>query len=670
MAHHGKRALLIGIDAYPRLESHQRLRGAVNDVHAMAEYLVQDLDFAEEDLRLLLDAQATRQGILEAFERLVGETRADDLVVVYYSGHGSRVRAASRGGDDWEETIVPYDSGRGQHPSYDVDSTELRRLLLRLTDKTRRLTLIFDCCHSGTLTRDPFAARTRWVPPAGERPPTHRDDGSPPAYLPYNRRYTLIAACRRSETAREFVPDGEKSVHRGVLTHHLLAELHRSPADATWRDVMEAVTVAVSARFRDQHPQLEGAVDRELFGLAERRPMRYVRVCGRDDERGRLVLDAGVVHGVGRGSGWAVYPPGTREVKQDTAALATLEVTAVRATTADAQAVDDEIDKVPVGARAVETRLGDAAAPFRVEVVAQVDPGHWLVGDLGEEIDAHPLLERSEGPAGAHVRIYLLAPRSTMADGDPVSSLGSIGEPVYGVVGADGELLMPARPLADPDAMSTLVQNLAGRARWLHALELRQRDAPTLEGALHFAVLRQRDGHWQPVSPDDPEFADGEPFAIEVSHHHSRPLHVYVLNFSVDGEISLVYPTEGAWEPIEPGHPVRYGDESGDTVRFVVPSGYPDGDRSAPVRAPEVLKLFATEESTDFRPLFQNRYRHLRAWRTVYQQSLLGQRLCQLLAGSRELVRREGGVSEPWITVERSVRIRRPVGTISGESPR
>ena len=55
------RALLVGINAYPG----QPLRGCVNDVSDMAKFLVEKCQFASDDIRLLVDARATTEGIYD-----------------------------------------------------------------------------------------------------------------------------------------------------------------------------------------------------------------------------------------------------------------------------------------------------------------------------------------------------------------------------------------------------------------------------------------------------------------------------------------------------------------------------------------------------------------------------------------------------------------------------
>ena len=78
-----KRALLIGINAYPHVPA---LNGCVNDVRLMRSVLVESFGFAEDRITLLADAQATREGILSAFDALVSSVEPDDIVVVHYAG--------------------------------------------------------------------------------------------------------------------------------------------------------------------------------------------------------------------------------------------------------------------------------------------------------------------------------------------------------------------------------------------------------------------------------------------------------------------------------------------------------------------------------------------------------------------------------------------------------
>jgi len=142
-----KKALLVGINAYrPPINP---LRGCLNDVQQMQSVLQQYYGFPAENVRLLRDEEATRQGILHGLAWLVEGAQAGDVLVFHYSGHGSQVDDDS--GDEWEcrdEILVPYDHD-WDNPLRDDD---LKAVFDRVP-VAANLTFISDSCHSGTVNK-------------------------------------------------------------------------------------------------------------------------------------------------------------------------------------------------------------------------------------------------------------------------------------------------------------------------------------------------------------------------------------------------------------------------------------------------------------------------------------------------------------------------------------
>ncbi len=123
-----KRALLIGINQYDAKEETQNLlstttngwlplHGCVNDVELQKELLIHRFGFAPQDIVTLTDLDATRSNIADAIAtHLVAQTLPDDLVIVHFSGHGSRLGNYN--------TLVPVDSGLPQNLENLRDITE------------------------------------------------------------------------------------------------------------------------------------------------------------------------------------------------------------------------------------------------------------------------------------------------------------------------------------------------------------------------------------------------------------------------------------------------------------------------------------------------------------------------------------------------------------------
>jgi metacaspase-1 len=89
----------------------------------------------------------TRANILQAMKNLVAGAQPGDSLFLQFSGHGSQVPDTS--GDEvdgLDETILPLDfKTAGQ-----ITDDEMYDILVRGVPMGVRLTVLFDCCHSGT----------------------------------------------------------------------------------------------------------------------------------------------------------------------------------------------------------------------------------------------------------------------------------------------------------------------------------------------------------------------------------------------------------------------------------------------------------------------------------------------------------------------------------------
>ncbi|MGB3650695.1 MAG: caspase family protein [Rivularia sp. (in: cyanobacteria)] len=305
-------ALLVGIDNYAAPVN--PLQGCVNDVKAIAQYLETRVKTEGWNLHLktLQDSQATRQGIIDGFREHLCQADRNDVALFYYSGHGSQEQAPREfwhlEPDRLDETLVCYDSRL--QGGWDLADKELAKLISEVAQKNPHITLILDCCHSGSGSRDPLQETAVRQYTTDERlrpldsfifsPEEIRDliasDKQASGWNLPRGKHILFASCQDSETAKEYNADGE---HRGAFCHFLTQTLKQTPGNLTYRDLFKRTNALVRSKIKQQSPQLE-AIDTKLDqfflggAICDRHPyytVSYHKQYG-------WVIDGGAVHGV------------------------------------------------------------------------------------------------------------------------------------------------------------------------------------------------------------------------------------------------------------------------------------------------------------------------------------------------------------------------------------
>ncbi|WP_255501095.1 polysaccharide deacetylase family protein [Mitsuaria sp. WAJ17] len=140
-------ALIVGIDQYQRWP---RLQHAGRDAKAMQETLQTRFGFRPENVKLLLDGEATRANILRALNKLSGkELKRDDRVFVFFAGHGSTRRLPSGREVGY---VIPVDAGLDDLQTDAIAMPQLQELGEALPAK--HALFVVDACYSGLgLTR-------------------------------------------------------------------------------------------------------------------------------------------------------------------------------------------------------------------------------------------------------------------------------------------------------------------------------------------------------------------------------------------------------------------------------------------------------------------------------------------------------------------------------------
>lgn len=674
-----KRALLVGVNEYPNLPAYSQLRGCVNDVLIMKQTLEASFGFPSSNITTLVNEQATAARIREGLDQLCTDCQPNDIIVFHFSGHGSRMAAASEKPCGYDETIMPHDSGR-MNPSFptqvtpcDIRDTDIQAWLSRLTGKTSNVTLIFDSCHSGSITRvlpDSASEGTslRWIEPdsvgngntsnIGAARNWGRESGSS-GWLPSSDKYVLLAACAAEQGAYEMDHEENGVAGRnGALTFFLTREINQATSN-TYRDIWEIVALKVNNRFQKQTPLLEGALDRKIFDVEDFVPTRYLLVSGREGDE--VQLAGGAVHDVTVGSQWEIYPAGTRQTNgAETLPQGRVEITKVEAVTASGTIMGESMPQTIVeGGRAVEVMHLNSSKQMPVWLAPVPAAGDDSVVALRQLLLRSNLLRIANSPAEARALIVPSEQNSVGPDHDNLESFWEVFDQ------SQARLTAPSA-LAESDRMRILA-NLETLSRYQRVLEL-SHEKSKLKGQIDFVLLWKDANHqWQEHKDEQPVYEEGDVIAFRIANRSAIPIHVSVLDLGLSNSIRLLYPQSSASETISSKRSgevesdikssgiVSVGIDPQNEIELCFPEdpGFPDPLDSAPAtRGKEVFKLCVTTRRHDLRFLEQS---GLRSESSKHPEHPF-ESLIYLATGTGSLreTRQKMAPDDEWFTIERA----------------
>lgn len=285
-------ALIVGVNDCPsfRLPDGSRprsLRGAETDAEQMAELLIAQGALDKQHVQILLGKQATYHAVKSAFLALIRQLKPGDRFIFQFSGHGTQIpdRPPLDEPDGLDEALCVYDA-TAQGDNLVVDD-ELGQWLDEIP--ARNITVLLDCCHAGTGTKDPdddiaaryLPAQAAGFPPKMAKEPW-RDLRSSSKSL--DKQITAFFACAADQQAYERrMPQMKAPARVGQFTHYFLEGLKDARADVNHDGVIsnqESLDYAKSrlqetfnharAQVRDrQEPTLETAEPgKPIFGFA------------------------------------------------------------------------------------------------------------------------------------------------------------------------------------------------------------------------------------------------------------------------------------------------------------------------------------------------------------------------------------------------------------------
>ncbi|MCD7902022.1 MAG: caspase family protein [Bacteroides sp.] len=259
------RALFVGIDNYPETSGWPKIHGA-NDAELIIPLLKAN-GYSSKNIIQLLNGQATKANILNAFQKLQTQSVKGDCIYIHFSCHGQQM--ADDDGDELDEldeALIPYDADRrykkGLYEGANhLRDDELERLLNKIRTKigaTGNIIVVLDACHSGTGTREgddeEFIRGTSYIfKPDNYIKPALKKDASKNRLIPNPQMasITVFSACKEDEKNYEHY-DNRPQKHYGSLSHALYTTLKNNQTTYTSKQLANILENKMKTMFNEK----------------------------------------------------------------------------------------------------------------------------------------------------------------------------------------------------------------------------------------------------------------------------------------------------------------------------------------------------------------------------------------------------------------------------------
>jgi hypothetical protein len=565
-----------------------------------------------DEVRVLLDRQATRAGLLGALERLAEDVARGDVVHFHYSGHGQQI--TDDDGDEidgYDELLVPFDAPKsppagytgGSHVRDDELGARLRELRSKLGPEGDLLVTL-DSCYSGSGTRGEAAVRGSERPIGPPRPragganletdggvgfadqPSQPDSSSDEAEL---APYAAFSAASHNELAFETRDEDGRGI--GSLSWALANALESAGPDTLYTTLFERLSRSMSRKVRNR-PQPEGELDRTLFGGSAIGQQAFYRVLAVNLEAAKARIEGGAVAGLLEGTEVEIHAVGSRGPGH-AQPLAKGIVSLAATTTSDLDLSDVANDRDLEGKWAIVTTESFGTLKSRVRLDG---PGAPWRRALESELGSSSFVELVDAGSGT----------AELSIGPPVDGVGEDPGSVVLRRTGDGTVLLGPIPAGSQELVALVRDRLRDLARNLY---LQRLELSTASIAAWFEIEPcQLDCSIDPVTnrercrcggllllerftndQGELELRDGDGFRLKLSNEGTEGVHLAILDLKPDGRVGLLWP---------------FADQAGASDNFLargrefsVPVSY----RIEGVGGREMFKLIASRDFVDFR---------------------------------------------------------------------
>jgi len=233
-----KKALLVGINYFG---TSAELGGCINDTNQWKELLTEVYGFQDDDIVMLTDDQGdekkpTLNNMRQGLRWLVAGAGPGDVLFWQYSGHGSQQTCQTNcEADGKDETLCPCNYTSGML----VDDEIFDTVVMPLPDGVK-LTIILDCCHSGTAVDLPFSwsDEGNWEEVDG----TSHSAGD----------VQMFSGCEDDQTSADVSMGGKRG---GAMTLAMTKAIREDPS-RNYPDLLDRLRDILQERGMEQRPRL------------------------------------------------------------------------------------------------------------------------------------------------------------------------------------------------------------------------------------------------------------------------------------------------------------------------------------------------------------------------------------------------------------------------------
>lgn len=307
-----KYGLIIGISDYKH-ETINDLQYSRQDAKDFYDFLLSDKfgGFTRDNLTLLTDREATAEAIRREMSQLVMEVEKDDLVIIYFSGHGAL--GPDKNGDErednYDEYFVAYDTNNSSGAklySTGIRDDQFGNWLASMDSE--QVAIFLDSCYSGGATK---SSKGTSIPGQKTVP-----DNNVFNDFNFENDRLLFSASRENQPSWE-----SQKLDQGVFTHFLLKGLQGAAdknddgkivAAELYRYLKPHVSNYVEDHFTsNQVPLMKGGITAPLAAEKGRLKGKVASIIGEDKKEAGsgdyVMLSIGQKDNVKKGDQFRVF---------------------------------------------------------------------------------------------------------------------------------------------------------------------------------------------------------------------------------------------------------------------------------------------------------------------------------------------------------------------------